>query len=282
MEQINRSYLFIPANNPGMVQNAFIFNADAIIFDLEDAVSLEEKDSARILLREFLKINKESSSKIIIRINSLETNLGYLDMDEIVNLNVDGFLIPKATKEYIVKADSYLNEKGNSKIKLMPLIETSFGIETANDIVNASKRVTGILLGGEDLATDLEVKRTKKGDEIFYARTKMASLCRAFKINCIDTPFTDVNDAEGLREDALFSKNLGFTGKACINPRQIEVVNEVFSPSSDEIEKSLRILDALENSPNKGVFSLDGHMIDTPIINRAKNIVDRAKKLGLV
>ncbi|MCL2322018.1 MAG: CoA ester lyase [Oscillospiraceae bacterium] len=282
MEKINRSFLFIPANNPGMIQNAFIFDADVIIFDLEDAVSFEEKDSARILLREFLKINKESSSEIIVRINSLETSLGLLDMEEISNLNVDAFLIPKATKRLIKASDEFLNKNGNFKIKLIPLIETSFGVETAQEIVKSSNRVNGILLGGEDLATDLGVKRTKKGDEIFYARTKMASLCRAFKINCIDTPFTDVNDFEGLKDDALFSKNLGFTGKACINPRQIEIVNEIFSPSDEEIERSLRILDALENSPNKGVFSLDGHMIDAPIISRAKNVVEKAKRLRII
>lgn len=282
MGDINRSYLFIPANNPGMVQNAFIFEADAIIFDLEDAVSLEEKDSARILLREFLKINNEHSSEITIRINSLETDLGFLDMEEMVGLKVDAFLIPKATEEFMKAADEFLSKKGNSKIKLIPLIETSFGVETSQEVVKASKRIEGVLLGGEDLATDLEVKRTKKGDEIFYARSKISSLCRAFKLNSIDTPFTDVNDSEGLREDSLFSKNLGFTGKACINPRQIQIVNEVFSPSIEDIERSLRILDALENSSNKGVFSLDGHMIDAPIIIRAEKIVKRAKKLGLV
>jgi len=282
MEEINRSYLFIPANNPGMVQNAFVFDADAIVFDLEDSVSFEEKDSARILLREFLKINKEHSSEIMVRINSLETNLGFLDIEEIIDLNVDAFIIPKATKWVIKSADRYFSKRDNCMIKFIPLIETSFGVETAHEIVRASNRVKGIFFGGEDLATDLEVKRTKKGDEIFYARSRIASLCKAFKINSIDTPFIDVNDYEGLREDSLFSRGLGFTGKACINPRQIQIVNEVFSPSMEEIEKSLRILDALENSPNKGVFSLDGHMIDAPIIARSEKIVLRAKKLGLV
>ncbi len=282
MEKIIRSSLFIPANNPAMVQNAFIFGADSIIFDLEDAVSMEEKDAARILLREFLKINKDNSCDIYVRINSLDRELGYLDMEELCKLNISSFLIPKATEEYIIAAEEFLNRKSNSSINLIALVETSFGIETISEIVKASRRVSGVLLGGEDLATDLEVKRTKKGDEIFYARSKVVSICRAYKINSIDTPFVDVNDEEGLREESYFARNLGFTGKACINPRQINIVNDIFSPSEDEIEKALRILDALENSPNKGVFSLDGKMIDAPIISRAKNMIERAKRLGLI
>ena len=166
----------------------------------------------------------------------------------------------------------------------MALIETAVGLENVYNVINSSKRVAGVLLGGEDLTTDLGIKRTKEGEEIFYARNKVATACRALKVDSIDTPFTDTNDFEGLTRDTSKAKSLGLTGKSAINPRQIDAIHSVFAPTEAELKQALRILDAMENAKKegKGVFSLDGKMVDAPIITRAARMVELGQQLGLI
>lgn len=281
--------LFMPGNNPGMLMNAGILGADAIILDLEDAVSLEEKDSARQLVFEAIKFMKYKNVEVVVRINPLDTIYGEKDLRKIAKVCPDTIMVPKASKEEIEEAHNILceeEEKMNlpkGTIKIMPLIETAYGLQTVFDIVNASDRVNGILLGGEDLTTDLAIKRTKEGKEIFYARNVIATACRAKRIDAIDTPFTDTNDYEGLRLDTSNAKGIGMTGKSAINPRQVDIIHSVFAPSHEEINKAVRILEAMEEAKRegKGVFSLDGKMVDAPIISRAQNTVKLAKLLGL-
>jgi len=280
----------MPGNNPGMLQNAGILGADSIILDLEDAVSLTEKDSARVLVREAIKNVDYSSVEVIVRINPLDTEFGAEDINVIARVKPDTILVPKADEAQIKQVDEMLNkieaEEGieAGAIKLIALIETAFGLETIYDVIRASKRVVGVLLGGEDLTSDLGVKRTKEGEEIFYARNRVVAACKALKIDAIDTPFTDTNDYEGLAKDAAKAKSLGMTGKSSINPRQIDTIHSVYAPTEAEIKHALRVLDAMEEAKRegKGVFSLDGKMVDAPIINRATTTVELAKILGLI
>ncbi|MBU3207025.1 CoA ester lyase [Clostridium algidicarnis] len=290
MKKLRRTMLFMPGNNPGMLQNAAILGADSIILDLEDAVSITEKDSARVLVREAIKNVDYSSVEVVVRINPLDTEFGHLDLDVIARTKPDSIMVPKADENEIREAHEILNkieeEEGFKKgsIKIIPLIETAFGLETVYNVINASKRVVAILLGGEDLTSDLGIKRTKDGEEIFYARNRVATVCRAFKIDSIDTPFTDTNDFEGLEKDTLKAKGLGLTGKSAINPRQIDSIHSVFAPTKEEVNHALRVLKAMEQAEKegKGVFSLDGKMIDAPIINRATTTVELAKLLNLI
>ncbi|MBB6698116.1 HpcH/HpaI aldolase/citrate lyase family protein [Clostridium algidicarnis] len=290
MKKLRRTMLFMPGNNPGMLQNAAILGADSIILDLEDAVSITEKDSARVLVREAIKNVDYSSVEVVVRINPLDTEFGHLDLDVIARTKPDSIMVPKADEDEIREAHEILNkieeEEGFKKgsIKIIPLIETAFGLETVYNVINASKRVVAILLGGEDLTSDLGIKRTKDGEEIFYARNRVATVCRAFKIDSIDTPFTDTNDFEGLEKDTLKAKGLGLTGKSAINPRQIDSIHSVFAPTKEEVNHALRVLKAMEQAERegKGVFSLDGKMIDAPIINRATTTVELAKLLNLI
>lgn len=290
MKSLRRTMLFMPGNNPGMLQNAAILGADSIILDLEDAVSLTEKDSARVLVREAIKFMDYSGVEVVVRVNPLDNEFGPVDIDTIARVKPDTIMVPKADEEEIKLADEMISkiekEEGYEEggIKLMPLVETAFGLENVYNIIKASKRVTGILLGGEDLTSDLGIKRTKEGSEIFYARNKIATACRALKVDAIDTPFTDTNDYEGLKADTQRAKSLGMTGKAAINPRQIDTIHSVFAPSEAEIKHAVRVLEAMEEArkEGKGVFSLDGKMVDAPIINRAKTTVGLAKLLGLL
>ncbi|HBP65745.1 MAG TPA: CoA ester lyase [Desulfosporosinus sp.] len=290
MDKLRRSMLFMPGNNPGMLQDAAILGADSIILDLEDAVSLTEKDSARILVRDAIKTIDYSQVEVVVRVNPLDTEFGSQDVDVIARVKPDTLLIPKADEEEIKLVDNMLNkieeEEGYfaGSIKIIALIETAIGLETVYDVIKASKRVVGGLLGGEDLTSDLGVKRTKEGEEIFYARNKVATACRALKVDSIDTPFTDTNDYEGLAKDTAKAKNLGLTGKSSINPRQIEIIHSVFAPTAAELKHALRVLDAMKEAEKegKGVYSLDGKMIDAPVIKRATLTVEQGVKLGLI
>ncbi|HEY8890304.1 MAG TPA: aldolase/citrate lyase family protein [Clostridium sp.] len=290
MKKLRRTMLFIPGNNPAMLQDAAILGADSIILDLEDAVSLTEKDSARSLVKHAIKNMDYSSIELVVRINPLDTEFGLEDLTTIAKVKPDALMIPKATQQQLLDIDLLLDkiEKEenieNSSIKLIPIIETALALETVYEIVKSSKRVIAVLLGAEDLTSDFAIKRTKEGEEIFYARNRVSTACRAARIDAVDTPFTDTNDFEGLEKDSRKAKSLGFTGKAAINPRQVDLIHSVFAPTAQEIKYALRVIFAKKDANEKGlgVFSLDGKMVDAPIINRAMTTIDLAKVLNIL
>ena len=263
----------MPGNNPGMLQNSDIMGADAIIIDLEDAVAITEKDAARILVKEYLE-TFQTNIDIFIRINPLDTPYFYHDLDEVKDLKITGILLPKADIESMKALDDYL-EENNPNLKIIGLIETAFGLEMSFDILRQSKKVVGVLLGAEDLTLDLGAIRTKESREIRYARSRIIAVSKALGIQAIDTPFTDTDDIEGLKIDTLDAKALGMTGKSLISPRHVDPVNDIFSPSEEEINHSLRVVEGVveANKQGKGAFSLDGKMVDAPIIKRALNLL---------
>ena len=282
--------LFMPGNNPGMLQTAPIFGADSVILDLEDAVAITEKDSARILIREALKANSYDGVEVVIRINPMSTPFAHADIDAMARLKPDAILLPKATPEDMRELDGMLDriekEEGMEPgtIKIHALVETAYGVETVYETIKVTDRCEAVLLGGEDLAADLAVKRSKDSEELFYARTKIVNVCKALKVDSVDTPFTDTNDYEGLRADTEKAKKLGFSGKLSINPRQIDTIHGVYSPTEAEIHHARRVMYAKEEAEKEGlgVFSLDGKMVDLPIINRAQHTLDVAKLIGLI
>lgn len=290
MKKLRRTMLFMPGNNPGMLQNAPILGADAVILDLEDAVSLTEKDAARELVKGAIKTVDYSKVELVVRINPLDTEFGPIDLEAMARVKPDTILVPKATREQLIEADAIITkieeEEGFEKgsINLFGLIETAYGLETVYDVATATPRLVGLLLGAEDLTSDFGIKRTKESEEISYARNRFSAACRAARIDAIDTPFTDTNDYEGLRLDTMKAKSIGFTGKASINPRQVDTIHSVFNPTEAEIKYAIRVLEARDEAFAKGlgVFSLDGKMIDAPVINRATTTVELAKRLGLI
>ncbi|NCB41461.1 MAG: CoA ester lyase [Clostridia bacterium] len=290
MKQLRRTMLFIPGNNPGMLQSAAIFGADSVILDVEDAVSLPEKDSARILVAKAIEYVDFGNSEVVVRINPLNSPYGLLDIEAIAKVKPDAFLIPKADAVQIQEVSKILDvlEKKHrfedGAIKLIPLIESAFALETITEVLQSSARNVAVLFGGEDYTADMGIRRTKQGEEIFYGRNRVATACKAFGVDSIDTPFTDVEDQKGLLEDTLKAISLGFTGKAAINPRQVDVIHRAFAPQSHEINYAIRVMEAMEQAKceGKGVFSLDGKMIDAPIISRASQTLELAKLLGLI
>ena len=287
---MRRSMLFLPGNNPNMIINAGCLGSDAIIFDLEDAVAPAEKDAARILVRNTLRYTDLSGCEVIVRINSVDTDYWRADLDAILPEKPNVILLPKSsTPADVILADSYISELEeklglpNMSVALMPLIETALGVENAFAIASSTKRVCAIFLGAEDLTADLRCKRTKEGREIEYARTRLVVAARAAGVDIYDTPFTDVNDDEGIVADAKLAKALGFTGKASISPRHVEVINQVFSPTLAEIDYAYEVMDAiaLAKKQGKGAISLYGKMIDAPIVARAEQTIAMAEALGL-
>lgn len=287
MINLKRSLLFIPGNNPSMIQNAIVFESDAVIFDLEDAVSSLEKDSARMIVSEFIESSFGFNKEIIVRINPADTPYYLSDLKLIVSEKLDTIMLPKATektvKDLVVKLDEIEEKKKITKrIKIIPIIEAAKSVLQIEKIAPLP-RVSGMLLGAEDLSLDMGIIRTKQGDEISYVRSKLALACKAYDIDAIDTPFTDVNDDEGLEEDTKRARLLGLNAKSCIHPRQASVVNSVFSPSSFDIEYAKKVLLGYEEAQKVGlgVFSLEGKMIDKPIVERAMRVIAKAKRFGL-
>ena len=287
---MRRSMLFLPGNNPNMLINGNCLGSDAVIFDLEDAVSPTEKDAARILVRNTMRYMDFRGCEIIVRINSVDTPYWRADLDAIVPYKPNLILLPKTgTAQDALTADAYMTqleeklgmEKGT--VGLMPLIETALGVENSFAIASCCDRVQALFLGAEDLTADLQCKRTKESREIEYARTRLVVAARPAGVEVYDTPFTDVNDDEGIVKDATIAKALGFTGKASISPRHVEVINQVFSPTQKDIDYAYEVMDAiaLAKAQGKGAIALHGKMIDAPIVNRAKQTIAMAEALGL-
>ncbi len=285
---MRRSLLFIPSNSPAMIQNADVFDADAVIFDLEDAVFLSEKDAALRLLQTFVQRFRFENTERIVRINGLDTPLGLHDLDVICSDDIDTIMLPKATLQWTLMCVNTLkrieSEKGMKKqIGLIPIIENALSLMEINQIAQ-TERVTGLLLGAEDLATNLEVNRTAEGLEILIPRGLVVLAAKAHGIDAIDTPFVDAQDLVGLKNDATLAKGLGMNAKACIHPNQVDVINRVYSPNQKDILQAQKIMKAVQEAQNnqKGVFSVDGKMVDKPIIDRAIKTLEKAKKWGII
>ena len=287
---MRRSMLFLPGNTPNIIVNGEILGADAVILDLEDAVSPAEKDSARILVRNAISYMGFGRCEVIVRINAIDTAFWQKDLDAIIPVKPSLIMPPKTScAADVQKVDAYITAleaklgMTPGTVGLIPLIETALGVENAFAIASASPRVKAIFLGGEDLTADLRCKRTKEGHEIAYARSRMVVAARAAGVDVYDTPFTDVNDDEGIYTDAQYAKSLGFTGKSAISPRHVKAINEVFSPSKADIDYAYEVMEAIRigQAQGKGAVSLRGKMIDAPIVARAEQTIAAAKALGL-
>ena len=274
-----RSFLFVPSNNPGMIQNAHLFDADGIIFDLEDACLIDEKESALILLNQYLKTHRALKPMVCVRMNQMQSH--YFD-DEFSALasQIDAIILPKASVSDVEDLSKRIDE-ANLSVKIIPIIESAISLLEVEAIAKFEK-VTALLLGAEDLCAAMDISRSKQGTEILYARSKIALCAAAYDILSIDTPFIDITDEAGLIEDVVAAKALGMHAKACIHPNQIASVNRILSPSQEEINQALRIVEAAKHHKDKAAFNLDSKMVDAPIIKKAQKTLDAARKIGLL
>jgi citrate lyase subunit beta/citryl-CoA lyase len=282
------SRLYLPGNNPGMFINAGLHSPDGVILDLEDSVAPDRKDEARILVRNALRAVNFYGAERMVRINQGERGLEDLEM--VIPHNVHLILIPKCEDAETVRSiDSKIREikekAGQSEtVFLMPIIESAQGVEHAGEIAAAAGSVVAMAIGLEDYTADLGVQRTKEGGESLYARNRIVVASKAAGIQPIDSVFSDVGDMEGLLENVLSAKAMGFEGMGCIHPRQIAVIRKGFSPSDEEMVKAKKIVIAYQDAREKGlgVVSLGTKMIDAPVVVRAEKTIKLAVRLGLL
>ncbi len=287
-ERIRRSRLYLPGNEPKFFLNAGLHEPDGIILDLEDAVSPQEKDSARILVRNALRSVDFKDCEKMVRIN--QGPLAILDLESVIPHNVNVILIPKVeTGEHVRAVDAKIQEirkeKGiKEQIYLMPIIESALGCLEAGYIASSSSNICALTIGLEDYTADIGAERTNEGKESFWARSVIVNSARAASVQPIDSVFSDVGDSEGLFNSCLESKGMGFEGKGCIHPRQISIINQAFSPSQKEIEKAKKIVLAFEEAQRNGlsVVSVGTKMVDPPIVKRALRTISFAEKIGLL
>lgn len=287
--------MFVPGNNPGMMADAHIYGPDSIMLDLEDSVTMAEKDAARLLVYNALKTIDYGDTEMVVRINPLNTPYGKKDVEAVVKAGVDVIRMPKTetadevreVEEEILKWETELGCVGRTKI--MAAIESALGIVNAYPIATASKRMMGIALGAEDYCANLKTQRTQGdnpnfGMELLLARQTIVVAARAAGIDALDTVYSNLNDMETFRREVELIKALGFDGKSIINPRQIEIINEVFAPKEKDIEKALKILAAIKEAEAKGsgVIAVNGKMVDKPVVIRAQHTIDLAIASGVL
>lgn len=281
MERLRRTMMFVPGANAAMLRDAPLFGADSVMFDLEDSVSLKEKDTSRALVHFALKTFDYSSVETVVRVNGLDS-CGALDIEAVVLAGVNVIRLPKTeTVQDIVDVEAVIErvERENGievgRTRMMAAIESAEGVLNARDIAKASKRLIGIALGAEDYVTNMKTRRYPDGQELFFARSMILHAARAAGIAAIDTVYSDVNNTEGFQNEVRMIKQLGFDGKSVINPRQIPLVNEIYTPTEKEIDHAKQVIWAIRESESKGsgVISLNGKMVDKPIVERAERVI---------
>lgn len=289
MKKLRRSMLFIPGSSAAMLSTAFIYKPDSIMFDLEDAVTLKEKDSARLLVFHALKHPMYNDIETVVRINPLNTPFGLKDLEAAVRAGVDVIRLPKTdTPEDIYQLEREIVRIEEScgrpvgSTKLMAAIESAVGVINAVAIAKSSDRLMGIALAAFDYVMDMQTERGD-GTELFYARCAVLHAARGAGIDAFDVVYADVNDEAGFLKEVDLIRRMGFNGKSLINPRQIEILHNAYAPTQEEVDYAQRVIAAAEEGERNGlgVISLNGKMIDAPIINHARVVIERKNASGI-
>ncbi len=288
-----RSMLFVPGNSMRMITKAATLPADAIILDLEDAVSLPDKATARIMIRDSIKAIKSGGSYIFVRVNALTTKLTAEDLRPVAVDGLDGIMLAKTeTKSDIAELDNMTLEVEKAaglepqSLKVVPLIESAKGVVNACEIASASERIVAVAFGGGDYYGNLGrsiSSLSSEQTELLYARSQIVNCSVAAGVQAIDTVFFGLlTDREGFIKETMLALQLGFKGKLLIHPTQIDTANKVFSPSPNEAKYAYKVVEAFEEAQAKGMGAIpfEGKMIDHMHYKQAKDMVSFVKLLG--
>jgi citrate lyase subunit beta/citryl-CoA lyase len=280
--EVLRSLLFVPGNREDMLQKSLQLSPDILVPDMEDSVPASQKIVARDCIRNFLSYFQAESRNVIPRINSLTTGMLEEDLVAVVGKGILGVSVGKIDfPEEIDQISKLLDNLERTtcvpigSTKLIPWIETARGVLNAVAICQSSPRILGVAFGAEDFTSDMGVPRSEGGEELFFARNAVALAARAARIEALDTPYVNFRDLDGLKDESVKARRLGFRGKFAIHPGQISVINDSFSPSSEEINYAREVLGAIKEAElkGKGATSLDGKMIDAPVVERARKLL---------
>ena len=289
-KRLRRSMMFLNAQKPSLIKDPYLYGADSLMLDLEDAVAVTAKDTARFSLYQALKNVDYRGCERVVRINGLDTEYWKEDIRCAVAGGADVLRIPKtedaemvkAVEDAVLAAEREFNRTEGSTL-LMAALESAKGVMNAYEVCTSSERMIGIALSGGDYTKDLQTKITGTGVELMGARQHMIIAARAAGVQCFDTVWTDLDNLEGFRKEVMLIKDMGFDGKSIINPRQIPIVHEVFTPSMKEIvfsEKVIREIDS-KRKEGIGVFTVDGKMIDIAFYDGAQRVIALAKASGV-
>jgi citrate lyase subunit beta/citryl-CoA lyase len=284
---ILRSLLFIPGNKTNMLGKALGLKPDAFVPDMEDSVPVAEKANARDTIRSFLPQLAALGVPVIPRVNALDTDWIEADLAAVVGESIYGISVGKVRNAGDISAVSQLMsdlERGAGltvgRLRLLPWIETAEAVVNCNAICCASERIVAVAFGGEDFANDLGIERLEDESQVAYARQTLCVTARAARVLALDTPYFKLRDPDGLRANSLRAKSIGFKGKFAIHPEQIDALNECFSPSAQEIAHAERVVVAFEEAERhgRGSTSLDGWVIDVPVVKRARALLELARR----
>ena len=286
--ELIRSLVFVPGNRANMLERAKEFPADIIMVDLEDSVPPEEKVNARNLAIEWVPELRAVGHRVMVRGNSLDTGLTRDELTAVVSPDLAGISLGKVESPQDVRdVASILTSLERSvgiepaQVKIIPWIENARALVGAYQIATASDRIVGIAFGGEDYTDDMGLERTDTGEEIYFPRATVAVAARAARVASLDSPYVLFRNSDGLRADAGQARKLGFIGKFAIHPAQIDIINELFSPSDEELAYAQKVVDAWNEAEaqGRGSADLDGRMIDVPVIKRAQNLLALAESI---
>lgn len=275
-----RSFIFVPGLRPELFQKALASGADIVCVELEDGIAPKDKDAARAnALRLFETPTAPDGIERVVRINALREAFGLADVRAVLEAATPPpvLMLPKVRDpEEVVLLDDLLSERGH-ETRLHVIIETSRALEAAFEIAHCSPRIDALFFGGVDMAAELRCRNA--WEPLLYARSRVVHAAAAAGLDVVDVPFLDLGDAQGLADEAARAKALGFAGKGAIHPSQIAVLNEVFTPSADEIARARGIIAAFEQA-DTGLVVIDGKLIEKPVLREMRRIVAIAERMG--
>ncbi len=289
-KRLRRTMMFLNCQKPGLIKDPYIYKPDSIMLDLEDAVAEGEKDAARYSLFHALQEIDYHGVERVVRINGLDTPYWKEDIRACVAGGADSIRIPKVesaamikqVEDEIIKAEKEFGRESGSTL-IMAALESAMGVMKALEICESSERLFGIALSGGDYTKDLQTQISGVGIELAGARQHMIIAARAAKVQCFDTVFTNLDDMDGFRKEVEMIKAMGFDGKSIVNPRQIAITHDVFTPSEKEIIFSEKVVKEIDEKKAQGigVFTVDGKMIDIAFYDGAKRVIELAKASGV-
>jgi citrate lyase beta subunit len=277
-----RCLLFMPGDDLKKIQKGISLGVDSIVMDLEDGVALNRKAEARATIAAALRDLPFGRSERVVRINPIGSGLEQADLDAMLPQRPDSIMLPKV--EHAEHIHWLAEAITDPAIRLLAIIETARGVVNLRDIAAASDRLDALIFGAEDLAGDIGATRTIAGWEVFYARSAVVTHAAAFGLHAIDTLCIDFNDEAALIEDARFGAQLGFSGKLAIHPKQVGVIQSIFTPSVEQIARAQRLIQAHDEQQAQGVgaFAFEGKMIDRPVIRAAQQVLAKAQAAGKI
>ena len=278
--KVRRSFIFTPGLNPEMFPKALASGADMVCIELEDGIAIKDKDEARKNTINALKtLEVKNDVELVVRVNCQRTKPGLLDLEAFISskLKVKALMLPKVkTPDEISFIDDLLNDC-NLETDLHVIMETNEALENIYDIAHSSKRIVALYFGGVDMAAELRVPNNY--ENLIYARSKLVHAGASVGVDVIDVPYLDLEDMDGMKKEAELVRNLGFTGKGSIHPKQIAILNQVFTPSKDEITKAKKIIDQF-NASDTGLVVIDGKLIEKPVLREMQRQILVADKIN--